>query len=353
MSQAPNRKHRICVLTIWFGELPPYFAGWLLSVRANSDIDFILITDQDPSVDGGNVRVMHAELPELIERFSRALGRSVSFSSPVKFCGLRPLYGAAFSDLLCGYDFWGYSDIDLAFGDIRAFLTDEVLDSYDRFYTRGHFCLYRNDDTTNHLYELSGSVYTLNDVAQGEYNYPFDEFCGINRICLKNPDAVRWYTSDDFADCNTRAPFIQVHLPHVNYVHQLVWWEDGRVFKAGIADDGSVVVDEYVYFHWRHKFGADEQIRSGEAGGFFITEQGLVEKQVPGVPTVKELMRPKEPIAQNTGAQRSGLRLGHKLASFARVPGRVKVVRAKELMCALFDDNPPYNDYRHVVFPRK
>ncbi|WP_455136842.1 DUF6625 family protein [Thermophilibacter sp.] len=353
MSQAPSCRNRIRVLTIWMGELPPYFSGWLRSAQANYSIDFVLITDQDPDVGNENVTVMHAELPTLLERFSCAFCRPVSFSSPVKLCGLRPLYGLAFSDLLRGYDFWGYCDIDLAFGDIRAFLTDMVLDSYDRFYTRGHFCLYRNDDATNHLFELPGSVYTLNDVMQGEYNYPFDEFCGINRICLKNPDAVRWYTSDDFADCDMRAPFIQVRPPHVNYEHQLAWWEDGRVFKAGITSDGAVSVDEFVYFHWRHKFGADERVRSGGARGYFITEQGLVEKRIPGVPTVEELMLPKEAIAQNVGIRPSGLRLGHKLVSFVRVPNRVKVVRAKELMCALFDENPPYNDYRHVIFPRK
>ena len=47
------------------------------------------------------------------------------------------------------YDFWGYCDIDLIFGNIRKFITDDILDKYDKILSRGHFTLFRNKDSIN------------------------------------------------------------------------------------------------------------------------------------------------------------------------------------------------------------
>ena len=42
------------------------------------------------------------------------------------------------------YDFWGYCDLDLIFGDIRKFVNEEVLNTYEKIYNRGHLTLFKN-----------------------------------------------------------------------------------------------------------------------------------------------------------------------------------------------------------------
>lgn len=344
----------IAVITIWLGSLPEYFRAWLLTVSYNPSIHFYFLTDRAKGTlkVPDNVTWIETTLESLRARFSSVLNREVSFQSPMKFCGLKPTYGLAFEDLLKEYNFWGYCDIDLAFGDLRKYLTSEVLNNYDRIYTRGHFNLYRNTNGINRLFENKGSIYSIDDIATGEFNYAFDEFLGINRICIKNRDLVRWYTEADFAECNYRSKYMELLFPHVNYDNQLLWWEDGHVYQSGIDKNGEIVTQEFVYLHWRHKLSSDSEIAVGNVTGFYITEQGLKDKRDKGVPCRDLLLQKHCPIEANKGNKEGSWRIGHKISTFIHLPFHRKMLRAKELCCALCDENPSYNDYRHVVFPR-
>lgn len=68
----------------------------------------------------------------------------LSLEKPYKLCDYRKLYGAIFQDYLGNYEFWGYCDIDVIFGDLDSFISDEVLSIFDKIGTRGHLTLYRN-----------------------------------------------------------------------------------------------------------------------------------------------------------------------------------------------------------------
>lgn len=46
------------------------------------------------------------------------------------------------------YDFWGFGDLDLVYGDIRSFLTETVM-SYKFLLGWGHLTLLHNDEDTN------------------------------------------------------------------------------------------------------------------------------------------------------------------------------------------------------------
>ena len=41
------------------------------------------------------------------------------------------MFGHIFSDYLVGYDFWGYGDIDLIYGNISKFITRDMLEQFD------------------------------------------------------------------------------------------------------------------------------------------------------------------------------------------------------------------------------
>jgi hypothetical protein len=78
--------------------------------------------------------------------------------TPYKLCDFKPLYGTIFQDYLEGYDFWGHIDLDVIWGDIRSFITEDMLSSHDiisayKYYVSGHFALYRNNEYINDLYK--------------------------------------------------------------------------------------------------------------------------------------------------------------------------------------------------------
>ena len=144
---------RIAFIVVYFGSVPWYFGLFNKSCAHNPDVDFILITDIDLKGDvADNIIVVRSSLDEVSKRCTDRLGFKISLLNPYKLCDLRPAYGWIFSDLIEQYDFWGYCDVDLVFGNIRSLITADILNRYEvvtarREYIAGFFSLFRNKMT--------------------------------------------------------------------------------------------------------------------------------------------------------------------------------------------------------------
>lgn len=73
-----------------------------------------------------------------------------------KLCDFRPFFGLTFQDHLHDYEFWGFCDIDIMFGDLGKFFDEQTLGSLDVFSAHakqfvGHFTFLRNRVDINRL----------------------------------------------------------------------------------------------------------------------------------------------------------------------------------------------------------
>ena len=100
---------------------------------------------------------------------------------PYKLCDYKPAYGEALQSLLSEYDFWGYCDCDLILGDLRKFLTEDILQTNDKLFTRGHMTLFRNTPEVNAFYRTQ-TVKPLREVYTSGRSFSFDEWAGISSI---------------------------------------------------------------------------------------------------------------------------------------------------------------------------
>jgi len=172
----------------------------------------------------------------------------------------KPAWGVIFQDCIEKYDFWGCCDIDVILGDIRAFLTDELLERYDmvscrREFLSGHFMLFRNSSEIDHLYErsrdyprvfTSESIFNFDECGHGLHpkllrSARFDDVAGEARI-------------DSMMHVLARSPEIRVH-------YETICGEQLFLLLGGDADkelqiryeDGKVVDHlqgrELMYFH--------------------------------------------------------------------------------------------------------
>lgn len=154
-------RNKIVILIPYYGKFPWYFSYFLHSCRFNLTIDFIIFTDTVFSgVLPPNVRIISKTLSDIKELASRALQIPASLEFPYKLCDFKPAYGLIFQEYTVGYDFWGQSDIDVIYGDLRGFMDDEMLDKYDFIsvrhdYTTGCFALYRNTGLMNNIFKRS------------------------------------------------------------------------------------------------------------------------------------------------------------------------------------------------------
>lgn len=148
-------KNKTALVVPYFGKLPVVFPYWLKSAVANEKIDFHLITDQIVGFNlAPNIFVHSMEFASLNRRMVELLGAS-KISSPYKLCDFKPTYGHLFEDILDGYDSWGYSDIDLVFGDLDAqVISPGLLGKYDKVFDLGHLSFYRNVTSMNRLYSV-------------------------------------------------------------------------------------------------------------------------------------------------------------------------------------------------------
>ncbi len=152
----------IAIITCWYGPYPWYFSYFLHSCSHNPNIDFFIITDNRESlpIKANNVKIIYKTLNEINVTASQKLGLTVNIDYPYKLCDFKPAYGFLFPELIQDYDFWGQSDIDIIYGNIRGFITDEMLDTYDFIslrhdYTTGCFALYRNNEKMNRFFMRS------------------------------------------------------------------------------------------------------------------------------------------------------------------------------------------------------
>lgn len=192
-------QYSIALVTCWYGDYPWYFPYFIKSCIYNPTIDFIIITENTLEIPNkpDNVIVIHKSLEEVKAEAGKKLGFDLNFDNAYKFCDLKPAYGLFFQDLLEKYDFWGHGDIDMVYGDIRSFITPDVLNEYDlinsqKEFITGTFCLYRNNETMRNLFKDSPNyqrVFTAPEyMGFDECDFLFDELQAPGGSVFDYPD---------------------------------------------------------------------------------------------------------------------------------------------------------------------
>jgi len=181
-------KYKLVILNPYFGKLPEMFPYWLKTCGYNPTIDWIVFTDDVRAFDGTyeymkprNVRFIQMTLATVKAKAESVFGFFVPLNRPYKMCDFKPVYGLLFEDYITEYDFWAHGDMDVLYGNIRKFVTDEILDKYDRVYTNGYLSFYRNTDEVKNWYltlEIKPGRENWKEVFSSEHNWEYDEWSG-------------------------------------------------------------------------------------------------------------------------------------------------------------------------------
>lgn len=197
-------KHSIAILTCWYGDFPWYFPYFIKSCVHNTTVDFIIVTDNQDAIPNkpDNVIIVQKTLDTFKAEASAKLGLELQFENAYKICDLKPAFGLFFEDIFAKYDFWGHGDIDMVYGDIRGFMTEDLLDTYDLIsahqnFVTGTFCLYRNNQLNKNLFAESKDYKTifLNPEYLGfdECDFLFYEI-GNGKTIFDFPDSLQSMT---------------------------------------------------------------------------------------------------------------------------------------------------------------
>lgn len=148
----------ICFVIPYFGRWPFWMPLFLESCRRNPDTNWLLFSDCGipPSLPD-NVRVERVSYESYCALISQRLGIAFAPHNAYKLCDIKPALGYIHAEQLQGYDFWAFGDLDVVYGRLREYFTDERLARYDFYSTHarrvsGHLCLLRNTSEMRGLF---------------------------------------------------------------------------------------------------------------------------------------------------------------------------------------------------------
>lgn len=245
----------IVIFIPYFGKIPKFYTVWKMTAFYNPTIQFVLFTDDQSVQSEQNIRVVHMTWKEMVDSIQSLFPFPIALKAPYKLCDFRPGFAEIFPAFVEGFDFWGYCDIDLLYGDIRSFITEEVLENYDRVFYNGHISLYRNCEKMNSLYRYQEPEYPAVNYEESYSSrraFYFDEFGGMYTKCLCNNISV-------FEDLSIRRdPIIAEERFYWEEVKDstqfVILWEKGKLYS--IQRDEK---KELIYAHFfRRKFSVPE-----------------------------------------------------------------------------------------------
>jgi hypothetical protein len=151
---------RILILMPYFGRWPEWMELFLESCATNPGVEWRFFTDcGDPDCPlPENVTLEPMTLTEFLRLAEASLGITIEWHDAYKLCDLRPGYGAMFESRLLGYDYWGWGDVDVIFGDLSMWLTPSRLAhdivSFADAHLSGHLCVLRNSERVRDWYRF-------------------------------------------------------------------------------------------------------------------------------------------------------------------------------------------------------
>lgn len=278
----------ICIVIPYFGKWPFWINYFLLSCRYNPTIDWVIYSDCGvlPSCPP-NVKMIEMSFDDYCQLVSRKLAIQFKPTYPYKLCDIRPALGVIHADILRDYDFWGFSDIDLVYGDLRAFFTPLRLSQKEVFSNHatrisGHLCLIRNLPDLNKAYQ---KVIHWEAKFENQEHLAFDEK-DFSRVFLRHKNSPQWVRAiacwvDPWLQ---RAEFVESYsTPNAR-----IAWLDGKYifpetwkWNEGVLTNDLNVGKSFAYFHfyvWKNNWSQRKDIAElSNKKAFFISKDGFGE----------------------------------------------------------------------------
>ena len=254
---------RVAFLIPFVGQWPEWTGLFFQSCRSNPLVDILLLSQTKPDFPlPNNVRIVNLSLAEIVRRLEATLGMKLGKVSGHKLCDFRPFYGLAFADILQPYEFWGYCDADMMFGDLSRLLTEKFFQNTDVFSAHdrqvvGHFTVLRNVDAVN---RLGFEIKNWRELVLEPLTRALDEI-RFSEVVQTKP-AIRWRKPHVLSE-ELRTPFARFGITYAFFGEiacldpqdaWLVRWENGHAYCANARGEETEVL--YVHFmgtkHWWH-----------------------------------------------------------------------------------------------------
>ena len=232
----------IGIVICYFGKWPAWLTYFLKSCAYNTTIDWLIFSDfKLPIQPKYNIKYHLLSKEHFNKLATRKLNFDINIEDSYKLCDFKPTYGKIFEDYLKPYNFWGYSDIDVIYGQIRNFLSDNILTNYDivstyKGFLSGPFCVYRNIPIINNLFTKSSRS---KKILQNPSHIGFDENIARVDIFGFSIRKLVWFIKYIFLDYHNSLLFLSKQK---EFRYQFQWFVKQKTINRDQLSDMSEVV---------------------------------------------------------------------------------------------------------------
>jgi hypothetical protein len=245
-------KNKVGVFCAFFGNLPQYFDLTFESMASNKKIDWYLFTDDNKSLrkTANNVKIFLISFKDFKEMTYAKLG--VFPRSSYKLCDYKPFYNILFEKYTCKYEYYGYYDLDVIYGNLDELLEKLILQGFDKIFDLGHFSIIRNSSNIKSLLFFKIGDCSYKDMLEHKYICIFDEmyskqygtkYLGVNGLFLRS--GFKLYNDRKaFADISIKYNCLSpLCLKKGNYY----FIKNGKEIEC--HDENGAFVCNFVYIH--------------------------------------------------------------------------------------------------------
>lgn len=243
----------------YFGKFPNYYQLFLNSCEKNKSYNWLIVTDNEiehkyPE----NVAVIKMSFSELKNKIQKLYKFEISLDRPHKLCDYKPAYGHIFSEYIADYDWWGHCDMDVIFGDLDNYISEELLKNYEKLFTWGHFTLYKNTEINNKRYLNSfEDNYLYKEYFSKDKSFIFDEMFNKSINNIYEELKIDIYDERVCADIYTKSSNFKIVKEFVRkskkfiiekYRKNLFIYDNGKIYEYYKEKD-ILIKKEYMYIH--------------------------------------------------------------------------------------------------------
>ncbi|WP_026889103.1 DUF6625 family protein [Clostridium beijerinckii] len=238
----------------YFGKLPRYFDLYLLSCSYNTEFTWIFFTDDKTSYDyPDNVKVVYTSLIEIKKMFEEKLEMKISLDTAYKLCDYKVAYGFLFAEYIQDYDYWGYTDTDIIYGDLSKYINNKLISSkYEKIFNMGHLTLYKNNSYTKNIFRVkTEKSLDYEKVFTTSKFYAFDEWQGMVQKCI-DLNIVEFQTDYYVADIMPERKRYETWPLKYNHKDQVFAWDNGKVYMIYL-ENNEIQKSEFGYIHFQKR----------------------------------------------------------------------------------------------------
>lgn len=278
---------KVAIIVPYFGTLPNYFQLFLDSCESNRKFEWLIFSDDTTRFHyPKNVHFTKMSFQECRELVQSKFEFKIELMQPQKLCDYKCAYGLIFENFLDKYDWWGHCDLDQIFGDLDAFVTDEMLNNYDRIGSLGHLTLYRNTvENSQEFKRTLNNRKRYREVFTTSKGCAFDEWLpdNVNDLYIQSGRPI---ILDNFgADINpyrTQFSLIKFDIAEHQYVksnikNSIFMVENGKLLQI-YSEGHQLKKVEYPYVHLQKRKMKDKR-SDLSSKDYYIVPNSFVDKK--------------------------------------------------------------------------